>query len=92
MLRAVVLAIALIFAAVGGWLWSQGVKIPGAQALGVGGFLALGIVFERWRYKKSEPPDARWQPTGERFTDPASGKDMEVLYDPASGERRYVER
>ena len=92
MLRTVVLIIALIFAAVGAWLLSQGVTIPGAQALGVGGVLALGIIFERWRYQKSAPPDARWQPTGERFTDPVSGKDVEVLYDPVSGERRYLER
>jgi hypothetical protein len=94
MLRAVVLVIALMIAAIGAWLWSRGLTGPGIQALCVGGLFALGIVFERWRYKRNEPPppDARWQATGERFTDPATGKDVEVLYDPSSGERRYVER
>ena len=93
MLRAVVLVIAVLLAAIGAWLWSRGLTGPGIQALCVGGICALGILFERWRYKNNAPPpDARWQPTGERFTDPASGKEVEVLYDPVSGERRYVER
>lgn len=93
MLRTVVFIIAVILAVTGAWLWSKGVKLPGIQALSVGGIITLGILFERWRYRKHEPStDARWQSTGERFVDPATGKDVEVFYDPASGERRYVER
>lgn len=93
MLRTVVLVLAVTLAATGAWLWSKGVVMPGVQALGIGGVLALGILFERWRYRKREGhTNALWQPTGERFVDPATGKDVEVLYDPASGERRYVER
>ena len=29
------------------------------------------------------------QPTGEVFTDPATGRRMRVWYDPASGDREY---
>ena len=55
--------------------------------------LTLGIGYERWRYKANRPqrPDSRWQATGERFVDPASGRLVQVYYDPASGERSYVE-
>jgi hypothetical protein len=53
----------------------------------------LGTLFERWRYSHNDGRlDARWQPTGERFADPGTGKNVEVFYDPASGERRYEER
>jgi hypothetical protein len=36
------------------------------------------------------PTGARWERTAERFEDPATGATMEVHYDRASGERRYV--
>jgi hypothetical protein len=63
----------------------------GAQALGLGGVIVLGTVFERWRYRPdSAGPEARWQPTGERFQDPQTGQTVQVFYDPRSGERRYV--
>ena len=63
----------------------------GAQAIGLGGLIVLGIVFERWRYRPTEAqPGAGWQPTGERFEDPQTGKIVQVFYDPRSGERRYV--
>jgi hypothetical protein len=55
--------------------------------LGTVGLLATA--FERWRYRKPAPPVARWQATGERFEDPATGEPFEVLYDPVTGERRY---
>jgi len=32
-----------------------------------------------------------WRPTGEKFIDPASDKPVEVWFDPATGERRYVD-
>jgi hypothetical protein len=51
-----------------------------------------GILFERGRYKPSEPrqPGPDWVATGERFVDPASGEPVAVFYQPATGERRYV--
>ena len=32
-----------------------------------------------------------WRPTDERFVDPESGKLLTVWFDPATGERRYVD-
>lgn len=56
-----------------------------------GALFVLGVLLERWRYRKrASPPGTHWQPTGERFADPHSGKEITVLYDPASGERRYA--
>jgi hypothetical protein len=53
----------------------------------------IGTAFERWRYLKGPAPaGARWQHTGEKFADPVSGEELQVEYDPASGERRYVRR
>jgi hypothetical protein len=92
MLRVVVLGFATLLSATGVFLMLKGVTGPGVQALGVGIVIILGTLFERWRYTQSgRPLNGRWQPTGERFADPGTGKDMEVLYDPVSGERRYVE-
>ena len=34
--------------------------------------------------------DSRFKPTTEMFIDPTTGKQMRVLVDPKSGERRYV--
>lgn len=84
----VVFAGALAFAGV--FLLTRGLP-GGAQALGFGGLIVLGIVFERWRYRPNGArPGADWEPTGERFEDPQTGKTVQVVYDPRSGERRYV--
>jgi len=92
MLRAAVLTFATLLSASGVFLMLKGVTGPGVQALGVGILIILGTLFERWRYTQTgRPLSGRWQPTGERFADPTTGKDMEVFYDPTSGERRYVE-
>lgn len=41
---------------------------------------------------RPKPPlSGGWRPTGEKFIDPASGKPVEVWFDPASGERSYVD-
>lgn len=66
-----------------------GQRARGMELLALGVLGILGTVFERWRYRKRLPPQAPWQPTGERFEDPATGELIEVLYDPISGERRY---
>jgi hypothetical protein len=93
MLRKVVLGIALLLAAVGAWLVSRHVWAAGLQVLTVAALVFLGTAFERWRYRKGPAPaGAQWQQTGERFADPVSGEEMEVQYDPVSGERRYVRR
>jgi len=92
MLRTAVLVIAGIVAAIGGALILTGVTLPGIQALVMGGLVVIGILCERRYRDNKKQPEAHWQATGERFVDPTSGKNVEVYYDPASGERRYVER
>jgi hypothetical protein len=54
--------------------------------------VAVGVVaalfgFDRYRNAHKAGGDA--QPTGEVFTDPVSGKQMRVWYNPANGEREY---
>jgi hypothetical protein len=93
MLRKAVLCIALLLALTGLWLLSRHIWQPGIQLLVVALLVFLGTVFENWRYRKgSGPRGAQWQPTQEKFADPISGEEMEVQYDPVSGERRYVRR
>jgi hypothetical protein len=75
----------------GAILLFRGLPAPGAYALGLGGLIVLGTVFERWRYRPNNGgPGGAWEPTGERFEDPQTGKTVRVFYDPRSGERRYV--
>ncbi len=73
-------------------LFAQGAA-PGAVVVMLldGALIAGGIVFERRRYRPDLRGGANWQPTGEKFKDPGTGKLMQVVYDPASGERNYVE-
>jgi len=68
------------------------VTLPGIQALVMGCVVVIGILCERRYRDDKQQPQGPWQATGERFVDPTSGKDVEVYYDPKSGERRYVER
>ncbi len=51
-----------------------------------------GILFERSGYR-SQVNRTRgiWQPTGERFNDPTTGREVEVYYNPQTGERDYRE-
>ena len=90
MLRASLLLFAGTLALTGMILLLRGVP-GGAQALGLGGLIVLGTMFERWRYRPGNArPEARWEATGERFEDPQTGKTVQVFYDRSSGERRYV--
>jgi hypothetical protein len=93
MLRRFVLGTAGLLALAGLWLVSQRIWMPGLQVLGLAAVIILGTVFESWRYRKgSGPHGAQWQHTDEKFADPISGEELEVQYDPVSGERRYVRR
>jgi hypothetical protein len=84
MLRRALIAVAFLLIAGG-----IGLRLGGMTAMGT--VLALALVFERWRYRGSDGPGSnRWRRTEERFEDPESGQIMEVLYDPATGQRRYV--
>jgi hypothetical protein len=91
MLRTVVIAAAAILACGGAALIACGVHAPGWQALIIGMIILVGTLFERWRYRRIEKPlDGPWQRTGEQFIDPSSGDAVEVMFDPSTGERRYV--
>jgi hypothetical protein len=90
MLRATVLTLGVIAAAGGALLVGAGARGPGIELMCVGAAIILGTAFERWRYRNAPPAGACWERTGERFEDPATGETMEVQYDRASGERRYV--
>jgi hypothetical protein len=74
-----------------GGLVGRAAGVPVAMPLLIwGAVLLLAVVFERWRYRPDPSRVAGWQPTDERFIDPQSGQAMQVLYNPNSGERRYV--
>ncbi len=90
MLRAIVLTLGGIAAAAGAVLVGIGNTGSGVYLSCLGAVIILGTIFERWRYRNAPPPGARWERTGERFQDPGTGETMDVEYDSASGERRYV--
>ena len=91
MLRALIIAAAAILTCVGIGLIACGVHALGWQALVIGVIVLIGTLFERWRYRRIEaPPEGHWQRTGERFIDPSSGEPVEVMFEPGTGERRYV--
>jgi hypothetical protein len=93
MLRTFVIAVAAILMCAGIGLIASGMHAPGWQALVIGTIVLIGTVFERWRYRHIEEPSAgQWQCTGEQFLDPSTGKAVEVMFDPHTGERRYVAR
>jgi hypothetical protein len=92
MLRTAVLIFGCLVLALGAYLCTKGVASGGIQTLVGGSVIVLGTLFERWRYHNTNASaEGDWQPTGERFVDPETGKNVEVLYDPQSGERRYRE-
>lgn len=63
------------------WVW----VVVAAVAIGVVAAL-LGVD----RYRGTHKTDsASSQPTNEVFTDPTTGKQMRVWYNPATGEREY---
>jgi hypothetical protein len=100
MLRKAVLAVGLILLAIG-----AGSLLAGGRAflpfLLWGAALVAAVQFERWRYRPSASqaaghdgagsadPRSAWQTTEERFIDPETGRSMQVLYNAATGERRY---
>lgn len=61
-------------------------------ALAAAGLLVLGTLWERFYYRGSERGGPGWQATAERFLDEESGGLVTVWFNPATGERRYVEQ
>lgn len=65
-------------------LWPAGVEMAIFGAL-----VVLSLTVERHYRGLSSRNVSGWQPTGERFIDPGTGKLVEVEYDPKTGERKY---
>ena len=61
--------------------------------LAVNGLLIVGgILFERRGYRaRVDRTRGKWQPTGERFMDPTTGRVVEVYFNQQTGERDYRE-
>jgi hypothetical protein len=61
--------------------------------LAINGLLITGgILFERSGYRSpADRTKGNWQPTGERFNDPTTGRAVQVYYNPQTGERDYRE-
>ena len=59
--------------------------------LAVNGLLIVGgILFERTGYRpRVSQTGGTWQKTGERFVDPTTKREVEVYYNPQTGERDY---
>ena len=91
MLRNLVLALAMAMTVGGLALIALGV--PAIQLPIFGALLLVGTLCERVVYKRLEAAPARadrFQPTGERFFDDATGAPVTVWTDPKTGERKYV--
>jgi len=60
---------------------------------GLGGaVMVAAVLFESYVYNPTIDSSAgRWQVTDERFVDPSTGRTMEVLYNPDTGQRTYRE-
>jgi len=87
-----VVAAAAILSCAGTGLIACGARAAGWQMLAIGVTVLLGTLFERWRYRDIEKPsNGNWQRTGEKFLDPSTGDPVEVMFDPRTGERRYVD-
>lgn len=91
MLRLAVLGLGVILFAAGvlGITFGGGAGTLGPLILGA--LLLIGTVFEP-HYKRNQTASAQegFSPTGERFHDPTKGEFVEVWYNAATGERRYV--
>jgi hypothetical protein len=74
----------------GVWLLFVGAGPAGVEALLLGLIVLIAVRYERWRDRPRRPSsDPHWQPTGERFEDPGTGRTVEVHYNAHTGERRY---
>jgi hypothetical protein len=90
-LRRAVLGLGVLAILLGLLLLGLGMGLAGGfQLVLLGAIVVLGVALEARRYRGRVGP-GRWQATTERFVDPSTGRLMEVQFDPATGERRYVD-
>ena len=91
MLRGFVIGFGILLTTAGaiGLLTGAGPRLLGPLLFGV--LLLIGTLLEKRYWPNSaSPPGPGWEPTGERFHDPAKGGEVEVWYNKISGQRRYV--
>jgi hypothetical protein len=85
-----------------GWAVTTGVLLAvcGAAFWAYGGWtiMILGVVVivtaavePIYGRATNRPLGSNWRPTDEKFVDPDTGKLLTVWFDPATGDRRYVE-
>ncbi len=93
MLRKILIAYGLLCLIGAVILLAAHVTIALVIYLAINGLIIAGaILLERSSYRsKANTTQGKWQPTGERFNDPTSGKMIEVYYNPQTGERDYRE-
>ncbi|GAC1430295.1 MAG: hypothetical protein NVSMB65_03760 [Chloroflexota bacterium] len=93
MLRRALIAYGVLCLVVAATLLAVGAMAWVAIDLIVNGVLIVGaLAIERGRYRQgSDMASGPWEPTGERFVDPTSGRLMEVRYNRDTGERAYVD-
>jgi hypothetical protein len=73
----------------GWWLWTA-YHVPTILICGILIFItaALEPIYGR---ANGKPRNGSWRATDERFIDPETGRLVTVWYDPATGDRRYVD-
>ena len=90
MLRTVVIALGIIFLAIAIAIAQKAGITQGVPVLAVYGVIfTVGVVIERGRYRPRVSRRGRWEPTGERFVDPTTGRLTEVFFNQETGERDY---
>ncbi|MDE2580665.1 MAG: hypothetical protein KGL52_03450 [Rhodospirillales bacterium] len=92
MLRGLVIAMGALLLAGALFVLAAGAGGAAVALSMFGAVLLLGTLFERRRYRAiaAEPPGEGWERTAERFRDPTGGGPVEVWFNPATGQRRYV--
>jgi hypothetical protein len=90
----VLFGVVILLAAIGGLMLgsAQAPGFPAIPALILGCVIVVTAIAEPVYGKLTGRPRAEnWRLTGEKFIDPATGKLVEVWFDPKTGERRYVD-
>ena len=79
----------VLLAVCGVALWASG---GGWMLLIVGSVVIVTVLLEPvYGRATNRPLGGNWRPTDEKFVDPESGKLLTVWFDPATGDRRYVD-
>jgi hypothetical protein len=93
LLRRIIIAYGLLCLVGAVVLFALHVTIVLVIYLAVNGLLIVGgILFERRGYRpRVSQSSGNWEKTGERFIDPTTKREVEVYYNPQTGERDYRE-